>query len=340
MAASAISRILVSRTDSLGDVVLTLPLCSLLKATYPTHHIVFLCRDYARPVVEACPSVDTVLSYDELAALAPATRTHRLGALGLEAVVHVFPRKDVAHWAQQARIPVRIGTRSRLYHWTTCNRRPALHRKNSPLHEAQLNVLLAASLLPGLPQPVPLVTLAQNLRLIPRVPLPVAIAQEVAATQRPLVVLHPKSAGSAREWPAENYVALAHRLHQYGYQTVITGTTAEADRLGPHRQALHQANALDLMGRLTLAELIALLAQARALVACSTGPLHIAAGLGIRAVGLYPPIRPMHAGRWAPLGANVRVLERPGPCNACRKSPQSCACIAALMVNDVAQAIG
>jgi heptosyltransferase III len=36
--------------------------------------------------------------------------------------------------------------------------------------------------------------------------------------------------------------------------------------------------------------------------------LHIAAALGIRSIGLYTPQRPMHPGRWAPLGRDTRVL--------------------------------
>jgi ADP-heptose:LPS heptosyltransferase len=45
------------------------------------------------------------------------------------------------------------------------------------------------------------------------------------------------------------------------------------------------------------------------LVAASTGPLHIASAVGIHAIGLYPSKRPMHPGRWMPLGGNASYLE-------------------------------
>jgi heptosyltransferase III len=62
------------------------------------------------------------------------------------------------------------------------------------------------------------------------------------------------------------------------------------------------------------------------LVACSTGPLHIAAALGKKAIGIFPPIRPMHPQRWQPVGVQAQTLCVSKLCEACRKNMQ-CACI-------------
>jgi ADP-heptose:LPS heptosyltransferase len=62
------------------------------------------------------------------------------------------------------------------------------------------------------------------------------------------------------------------------------------------------------------------------LVAASTGPLHLAAALGIYALGIYPPIRPMHPGRWAPVGEKAKVFVKEKDCEACRLSAD-CTCI-------------
>ncbi|MFC7667381.1 glycosyltransferase family 9 protein [Hymenobacter humi] len=73
------------------------------------------------------------------------------------------------------------------------------------------------------------------------------------------------------------------------------------------------------------------MAAADGLVAGSTGPLHLAAALGRHALGLYPPIRPMHPGRWAPLGprAGFMVFDKPS-CEDCRTEPAACRCIRAI----------
>ena len=78
-------------------------------------------------------------------------------------------------------------------------------------------------------------------------------------------------------------------------------------------------------------QFLAFIAAADGLVAGSTGPLHLAAALGRHALGLYPPIRPMHPGRWAPLGphADYLVFDKPN-CADCRAQPAACACIKAL----------
>jgi ADP-heptose:LPS heptosyltransferase len=72
-------------------------------------------------------------------------------------------------------------------------------------------------------------------------------------------------------------------------------------------------------------------------VAGSTGPLHLAAALGRHALGLYPPIKPMHPGRWAPVGlhAGFMVFDRPN-CEDCRRQPAACTCIRAIEAAAVA----
>jgi ADP-heptose:LPS heptosyltransferase len=76
------------------------------------------------------------------------------------------------------------------------------------------------------------------------------------------------------------------------------------------------------------------ISKADGLVAASTGPLHLAAALGIPALGIYPPIRPMHPGRWAPVGPNARVFVKPEYCEDCRRTGD-CHCIREIPPNAV-----
>jgi ADP-heptose:LPS heptosyltransferase len=80
-----------------------------------------------------------------------------------------------------------------------------------------------------------------------------------------------------------------------------------------------------------LPQLLAFVGTADGLVANSTGPLHMAAALGRQALGLYPPIRPMHPARWAPLGPHAEYLVFNKPdCQQCRQAPAACSCLAAI----------
>jgi ADP-heptose:LPS heptosyltransferase len=334
-------RIVVSRTDAIGDVVLTLPLCALLKQAYPHTQLVFLGRSYTLPVVACSPWVDETANWDDVAQASEAEQALFLRRIGADALLHVFPRKEIAWAAKRAGIPERIGTRSRVYHWRTCNRLVALHRRNSALHEAQLNIRLAGPLL--LRTEFSLQELQSYTRLVPQVALPERAREFLQQFQHQrVVVLHPKSRGSAREWPLQHYTRLLHLAQTHWpdqVQFAVTGTAAEADAIRPWLNAL-TTNATDLTGVFSLPEFIAFLGSAQGLVAASTGPLHLAAGLGIVAVGVYPPIRPIHAGRWSPLGPHAQALSVINPtCRQCTRGNAACTCMALVTPEQVLNAL-
>ena len=322
---------LVSRPDAIGDVVLTLPVCGQLKQLFPGCRVVLVGRSYTAPVAEACPWIDEFLNLDDLAQLPPPAQVARLRGYAAAAIIHVFPHRKLARLAQQAGIPLRIGTRSRWWHWLTCNRLVALSRRHSPLHEAQLNLKLLAPL--GYAATPDLAAVAPLVRLQPIEPL-AKRWQQCLAERRPgqlNLILHPRSRGSAREWGLDNFGRLARLLHTAGHRVFITGTAAEGEELTAWFAENAPFLASNLTGQLTLPQFISFIAAADGLVAGSTGPLHLAAALGRHALGIYPPIRPMHPGRWGPLGprAEFVVFDKPN-CSDCRAVPAACTCIRAL----------
>ena len=314
------SSILISRTDAIGDVVLTLPVAAVLKERFPNATIGFLARPYTHAVLEACPHVDEIVSLKNIGD-APSNEERRTNIHALpdtriapwakfekwekwDAIIHVFPNARIAAWAERKEIPLRIGTTSRLYHWWNCNRLVPLSRKRSDLHEAQLNLKLLRPL--DIKEDFPLEVLRGLKLLAPPVPLPDWVQPLLQPDSRN-IILHPTSMGSAREWGLENFWALARKLAQAGHTVFITGTQKDQSVLQPMLAALGGA-VHDLSGKLSLQELIAFIAACDALVAGSTGPLHLASALGIVAIGLYPAERPMHAGRWAPIGPRATHL--------------------------------
>jgi heptosyltransferase-3 len=327
----------VSRTDAIGDVVLTLPVAGQLKRLFPGCRVVLIGRSYTAAVAAACPWVDGFLNVDDLALLPAAAQVAQLRSYSAAAIIHVFPNKLLARLAKKASIPVRIGTRNRLFHWLTCNRLVALSRRHSPLHEAQLNLRLLAPL--GYAAAPPLPAVAELVRLVPKMPLSTGF-QRLLAARRPgqlNIILHPRSRGSAREWGLANFGQLARLLHAAGHRIFITGTAAEGAELAEWLAENAPYLAADFTGQLALPEFIAFIAAADGLVAGSTGPLHLAAALGRHALGLYPPIRPMHPGRWGPLGSHAEylVFDRPD-CQDCRAQPAACTCIKAILAVAVA----
>lgn len=323
-------RILVSRTDRIGDVVLTLPLCALLKTTLGAE-VVVLGRAYTRPVLEASPHVDEILEWDAAEQAGESARRALLASARADAVLHVFPRAAIARAALAAGIPQRIGTSHRWYHWLTCNQLEHFSRKRSALHEAQLDIRLARPLLgDGMPS---LEALAPLTQLSPLVSLGSGI-ERLLDDSRTIVVIHPGSGGSAREWPLEHWKGLVESLDSARVQVVVTASGDEAARLRPWLATL-PAHVVNMTGQLGLAELIALFARVDGVIAASTGPLHVAAGAGAHALGLFPPTPPIHPARWAPLGPRAEWLTAPVACASHAQSGATCACMRAISVDAV-----
>jgi heptosyltransferase III len=322
-------RIIISRTDSIGDVMLTLPCVGLLRQRFPACRIIFLGKSYTRAVIEACEHVDEFVDWDALSKHPDGYRdqSQQLEAfkqLNADAIVHVFPRKEIAALAKAAGIPRRIGTTGRLYHWWYCNERVSFSRKRSDLHEAQLNVKLLQPF--GIDKMYSTDELGHLYGFTKIKALPANISAQIDSTRLNLII-HPGSQGSAREWGVENFSSLIKQLPQEKYKIFVTGTAAEGDSLRAFIDAHPQLN--DLTGKLKLDELIGFIDACDGLVAASTGPLHIAAALGKKAVGLFAPMRPIHPGRWAPLGKQAKYLVLDKECDACRES-KDCACIKAI----------
>ncbi len=323
--------LVISRTDNLGDVILTLPLAGIIKGKVPDARIVFLGKRYTEPILRASEHIDVFLDIDEV-----LRNPSQLSELNPHAMLHVFPNRHLARLAKQLDIPLRIGTSHRMFHWLTCNRLLHFGRKNSALHEAQLNCKLLAPL--GLPTAYTLNELGSLYGLTRTEPLAPEIGS-LLSQEKINLILHPKSKGSARDWPLANYLQLLDLLSTDRYKVFVTGTEAEGQIMQqqcPELLAAPQVS--DLTGKLSLAQLLSFIQAVDGLVACSTGPLHMAAALGKHALGLYPPIRPMHPGRWAPLGQKAEVMVLVKTCSDCRKSG-GCTCIAALAPYEVAHRI-
>ncbi|WP_347157163.1 glycosyltransferase family 9 protein [Pontibacter chitinilyticus] len=325
--------ILISRTDAIGDVVLTLPMCGWLKKKLPGCRIIFLGATYTQPVIACCEHVDQFLNKDTLNALPEEEQVRLLQAQHIDAVIHVFPDRTFARLAKKASIPLRVGTRNRWFHWLTCNKLVKLSRKNSPYHESQLNMFLLEGI--GIHEFPPLAEVYQYTGFTKIAPLPAWLQQELQKQQEQQlhVILHPKSRGNGREWGLDKYAALARRLQEAGHVIFITGSGAEHELLKDWLKE-QVPFARDLTGKLSLTEFISLAHAADGLVASGTGTLHIAAATGSHALGLFPPVRPVHPGRWAPIGEKATYLVTEEGCTNCA-DPARCTCMEQITVAQV-----
>jgi ADP-heptose:LPS heptosyltransferase len=99
-------------------------------------------------------------------------------------------------------------------------------------------------------------------------------------------VLMPGAGHAVREWPAENYGRLArHLFDRYGLSIVVTGGARDAEKARRIGSAAG-LTPVDLTGRLSLPQLAGVVARAEVVLANDSGGIHLAAALGIKAVGM------------------------------------------------------
>ena len=310
----------------MGDVMLTLPIAGLIKKYRPEWEVLFLARNYARPLIERCRHVDQFVDREDI-----TKHPQALSDLGAQAIIHISPDHVMATLAQQARIGLRVGTSHRSFHWLRCNALVNLGRRRSPEHEAQLNARLLEPL--GI----------QHLLTLEEVPALYGLDVECNAplpNKKLKIIFHPKSSGSAREWPLGHYHKLAQLLNHEQYEIYISGLASEGELMREQCPELFGLpHTHDITGKFTLTEFIEFIDCADGMVAASTGPLHVAAALGKRVLGFFPPIKPMDPDRWAPLGNRAGFLVRDKKCDDCRRSTH-CPCMEFILPEDAAAVIG
>jgi ADP-heptose:LPS heptosyltransferase len=330
-----IKNLIISRTDSLGDVILTLPTAGLMKKLYPNIKIYFIGRSYTQPLIEACEFVDEFINWDEVSNYPQQQQIEFFKSLKGDAIVHVFPDEKLARIAYKSNIPIRIGTSHRIFHWFYCNKRLPIGRKKSDLHEAQLNLQLF----------IPLG--AKDIYSLDEIPEFYGLSRikpingqfkDMFDPNRFNLILHPKSRGSAREWGLDNFGELINLLPKDKFKIFISGTNEDSKFLTPLLDK-YKNEIVDITGQMSLIDFISFIGLADGLVAASTGPLHIAAAMGKKAVGLYAPMRPIHPGRWSPIGTKSDYLVLDKQCKKCKQS-SDCECIRMIKPQDVADLLG
>jgi ADP-heptose:LPS heptosyltransferase len=305
-------RYLLARTDNIGDVVLSLPVATLLKKHYGTEaQIIYLARDYTKAVVEACPEVDEFISHDYLKSLSEEDAIAYLKSLNIDVFIPLYQDGYLTRLAAKAKIPKRLGHAYRFYFLRYANKIIwRFQRKKCELHQAQMNLQYLKGL--KLPWEYTRESLSTMAHLRPK---PSSKIDELLATDEFKLVLHPGNNGHTIGWSKESFKKLISLLPAH-IKIYISGSLKEKDHYGDLLSA--HPNTVDLFGTLSLAEYITFLSKVDLLVVGSTGPLHLAAALKTPCLGLFPPHQNLDVKRWGALSATATNLEAK-PCEHSKK---------------------
>ena len=318
-------RILLIRPDKIGDLILTLPVATVIKEFAPNSHISFLVREYTAPLLNLAPDVDETVIYDtdlpffKAVSFLRSTKTD---------IVFFFGSKfKLTVAAFLARIPIRVG-RSAWWYSFLFNKRIYEHRKTAERNEAEYNVRMLKAI--GIEiHDTPLPKL--NHSLLPSVLLP--------TTQ--YIVFHITTGGSTKPWNEEHFIELAKQLKQISnFSIVLTGIANDDEFLFRISERMkHCSCNVHILLSGTLPELASILDNAQLVIACGTGPGHLAAALGTPTIGLFPAVKTLSKERWGFRGKRVMnlspVTKPKAECPHCK----DCICINEITTAQVIEGI-
>lgn len=313
-----LERVLLIRTDRIGDVVLTTPTATMLKSRYPELHISFLARPYTVPLLRQHRHIDQILAYDPQGQHRGLRGHWRLAAQlreqRFDAAILFYPRPALAAAIRLAGIPLRIGNGYRWYAFLL-NRRFYEHRKHGDKHELTHNLTFLTPFLNPEEETVRF-AFALNGELQG---WREQYARESGLTPG-YVIIHPGNGGSAPNLSVRQYQDIArYVLDNCNRQILFTGSAEEQPLIERIAAPLSSPRVLRSAGRLNMSELMAVISGASLFIATSTGPLHIANAFGIPVLAFYCPSDPCSPRRWGPYDQLDWVLTpEVTPCDHCR----------------------
>jgi heptosyltransferase II len=335
-----VHRILVRSTNWVGDAVMTIPALEALRVRFPRAEIVLLSKPWVSELFWHHPAVNRQIIYkpksEHRGAAGFMKLVGELRAERFDAAV-LFQNAFQAAWmAWLARIPLRIGY-ARDHRGVLLD--DAIEAPPPAAYGHQVNYYLQLLFRSGMiakPAPIEEVRIrladeekAWALRKLDALGL---------GGQRFLVGLAPGAAfGPAKRWLPERFAGLADRLiGALNADVLIFGSAAERPLAEEIASSMKHMPTI-VAGETSLRQLLSLMAGCRLIVANDSGPMHLAAAMGIPLVAIFGSTDERATG---PLAKRVRIVKKGVECSPCgrRECPIDFRCMAELSVEEVYRA--
>ena len=319
---------MVRSTNWIGDAVMTTPAMGALRNSFPAAEIVVVANPLVAELFRHHPFCDRVLVYDK-------KKSHH-GLLGLvrfcgelrtesfDLAILLQNAVEAAVMAYLAGIPRRAGYETDGRGLLLTHPVPISLEERRLHHTRYYLQMLEALHIRG----------GDGLLRLACADNESAWAREQIGEGTPVVINPGAAYGSAKRWYPERFAEVGNRLAaEFGARIILTGGPGETV-IGRDIAAAMDIAPLNLIGRTSVRQMMAVLSLSRLVVTNDSGPMHVAAAFGVPIVAVFGPTDHTTT---SPLAENCRIIRKEVDCAPCllRQCPTDHRCMEAIGVDDV-----
>ena len=310
-------RILITRTDRIGDVVLSLPAIKAARKAFPDAYIAVMTQSRISDILKGNPYIDEVIIYDKNKKHKGALKSFNfikwLRSKKFDMVLNLHTTKRINLLCFLAGIPRRIGyARGKADFLLTDRIKYA--KKSGEKHEAEYSL-----------------DILRHIGINPEYSLPFIYVQnedekksaEMLASLgikngERFIILHPGASCLSKMWPLENFAKLGDMLMENLKMKVMINLAPDQAGLGKKVRDIMRNKPVLFCDQTTLGELAALFKKASLVISNDSGPAHIAAGVETPVISIFgrnqKGLSPV---RWRPLGDKAKAMHKDVGCIVC-----------------------
>jgi heptosyltransferase-2 len=309
-----IQRLLIRSTNWIGDAVMTTPAVLAIRKRFPNTHISLLAKPWVVPVFENSEYIDRLLIYDDKGRHKGIFGKFRLARdlkkYHFEAAILLQNAFEAALITFLAGIPLRTGYNTDvrqllLTHAVSCT--DEIKKKHQT--DYYLNIIR------GLGMKEDNRELYLRLNQKDRFRAEKILLEQHLSLDDKIVGINPGATyGPAKQWPLDRYARLADQIQAFtGDQVIIFGGPNDK-KLGKKISRRMRYRPVDLSGKTSLGEAMALIERCDLFITNDSGLMHVAAALDVPLIAVFGSTNSITTG---PLSQNSRIVQVPLECSPC-----------------------
>jgi len=323
-------KVLINRTDAIGDTLLTMPMAQYIREKYPEAKVIFLVSPRSAPLLLHHPWINEVWTI-------PSNRSwlvqliflfKRILNEKLDTYLYVGGTHMPSFIAWFLRIKTRGGIKSRWPAFLFLNRGMRQKRSMVEMHEAEYNLNLLKCL-----------GISYDYRERDKIQSQIFLTSEdidlgkktlselwqngkfdKKSSDLPYLIIHPGMRGHTLNWPVKNYARFIERFERTypgQFRYLLSYTPVDGPYITPLKNFINDSDFRDVANKILfldgqstgLRTYMSIVKNAAFFLGPSTGTTHIAHQLQIPTLGIYSPIKVQSSLRWSPFpGKKVKVM--------------------------------